>query len=441
MLESYLVEQNQHWRGIRYQAGVKRELLKNIRELLDIDHIIAISGVRRCGKSFLMKQIINLLTQRLVPPENILFINFDFPAFSGEAAEEILDTIMEAYRKLKQPEGKLYLFFDEIQTVSKWEIWLKYQYDLRKGDVKFFITGSNSALLSSDFASRLSGRIIEKQLYPFSFKEFLKFHRIETADRQNIILNRDKIMNRFDLYINYGAMPEIAEHNEIERKIDLLASYFNTVIYKDIASRFGIRDTLLLKDVALYLLGQFANPVNLKKLAEQFSATRDTVRDFIKYLEMSYFIFSVPKFSFSHKTQLMSQKKTFSVDNGFCAVLPFRFAPDKGRLLKHIVFIELKRRHSRVYYYKNRTECDFIIYDYGREAAAYQVCYELNDANRQREIKGLIAGCRQIKVDQGIILTYNQDEKITVNGVRISVIPVWEWLLTNRSETNQPINQ
>jgi len=429
MLESYLVEQNLHWIGQRYQTGVRRELLDDISQLIDTDHILAISGVRRCGKSFLMKQVINRLLDRSVAPENILMVNFDFPAFAGRPAEEILDKIIQEYRQLKQPQGKLYLFFDEIQTVPKWEIWLKYQYDLHKGNLKVLITGSNSALLLSDYAARLTGRLIEKQLYPFSFPEFLTFHGVEYNSSEVVILNAPTILNRLELYLSYGAMPEVVGQTASDTKVDLLSSYFNMIIYKDIASRFGIRDTLLLKDIALYLLGQFANPINLKKMSDQFATTRDTARDFIKYLEMSYFIFSLSKFSYSHKTQLLSQKKAFAVDNGFSAVLPMRFTADRGRLLEQIVFLELRRRRKHIFYHKNQRECDFLVYDYGKESAAYQVCYELNDNNRQREMLGLLNGCRELKIDKGTILTWNQEEDLDRNGVHISIIPVWKWLL------------
>jgi hypothetical protein len=440
MLESYLVEQNLHWMGRHYPTGVRRELLDDVIKLLDMDHILAISGVRRCGKSFLMKQIINRLLDQSVAPENILMVNFDFPAFAGRPAEEILDTITREYRRIKQPQGKLYLFFDEIQTLPKWEIWLKYQYDLHKGSMKFFLTGSNSALLSSDYAARLTGRLIEKQLFPFSFAEFLVFHGIDPRSPEELILNAETILNRFEHYLNYGAMPEVVEQAENRLKTDLLSTYFNTIIYKDIAGRFGVRDTMLLKDVALYLLGQFTNPINLKKLAEQFSISRDTGRDLIKFLEMSYFIFSLSKFSYSHRTQLLSQKKTFAVDNGFSALLPVRFTPDRGRLLEQVVYLELKRRHAQIFYYKNQRECDFLIYDYGREAAAFQVCHDLNENNQQREIQGLAVGCRELKIEHGTILTWNQEDELERNGIHISVIPVWKWLLTNRSETYQPTN-
>jgi len=429
MLENYLVEQNLHWMGRRYRSGVRRELLDDVVKLLDMDHILAISGVRRCGKSFLMKQIINLLLDQSVAPENILMVNFDFPAFAGRPAEEILDTVTREYRRIKQPQGKLYLFFDEIQTLPKWEIWLKYQYDLHKGSMKFFLTGSNSALLTSDYATRLTGRLIEKQLFPFSFAEFLVFHGIDPHSPEELILNAETILNRFECYLNYGAMPEVVEQAENVSKMDLLSTYFNTIIYKDIAGRFGVRDTMLLKDVALYLLGQFTNPVNLKRLADQFSISRDTGRDFIKFLEMSYFIFSLSKFSYSHKTQLLSQKKTFAVDNGFSAVLPVRFTPDRGRLLEQVVYLELKRRHSQIFYYKNQRECDFLIYDYGREAAAFQVCHDLNENNQQREIQGLTVGCRELKIEHGTILTWNREDELERNGIHITVVPVWKWLL------------
>ncbi len=428
-MKNFLVELNRHWSGEKFQAGTKRELLKAILDIVDLDQVIAITGIRRCGKSFLLKQIINQLLKNKIAPKNILFINFDYPAFIGQNAEDLLDEIMDQYFKLMEPEGNLYIFFDEIQNIPKWEIWIKYQYDLHKGKYKFFLTGSNNALLSSDFSSRLSGRIIEKHLFPFSFVEFLKHYHIKTDNELALSRNRIKILRHFDNFLNYGAMPEILNIKKTNIKIDLLSSYFNTVIYKDLAIRFNIRDVLLLKEFSLYLLGHTTNIVNLKKLANYFSMSRDLAREFIKYLEMSFFLYSVKKFSFSSKKQLLSQKKSFSIDNGFCSTLPFKFSPDQGMLLENLVFIELKRRYKEVFYIKETNECDFIVKDNQQNYLAIQVCYELNENNKKREIKGLITANSYFHTNINMILTYNQNDTFFYDGIQIDTIPIWEWML------------
>ncbi len=182
--EDYLLVQNTHWQGKPFAAGTPREALQRILPFLPLDHAIAITGIRRCGKSFLLKQMINHLLQHKVDPATILFVNLEAPPFSGKPAHEILDPLYDTFLKLKQPEGKHYLFLDEIQNLNQWEKWIKYQYDQNKGAIKFILTGSNSRMLSSEFASLLTGRVLEQALFPFSFREYLLHHQSLPRDRQ-----------------------------------------------------------------------------------------------------------------------------------------------------------------------------------------------------------------------------------------------------------------
>jgi len=429
MFEKYLYEQNLHWQDIKYEAGTERELLKTIMPLMEVDQIIAISGIRRCGKSYLLKQITNQLLVSGVLPENILFVNLELPEFAGEAASEVLGEVIKIYRKLKNPSGKVFLLLDEVQTLQKWEVWIKYNYDLYKGDIKFVITGSNSHLLSSEFATLLSGRVVEKTIYPFSFREMLHYYGINFQDAQNRSINRDEISHYFETFLNDGAMPEIFKTVQQDLKRELLSSYFNTIIYKDIVPRFSIRETTLIKDLSLYLLGQITSIVNINKLSEYFHSNRKTIREFINYCEQAFLINIVKKFDFSQKRQQLSLKKCFAIDNGFSNLVAFRFSQNKGKLLENVVFVELKRRYGNIYYQHNNAECDFIVYDMMREKLAVQVCYELNINNKDREIKGLIAGCKLIEAREGLLLTYDQNDRFIIEGIEIKIIPVCEWLL------------
>jgi len=431
-MKKYLYDQNLHWQEKKYESGVQRELLSEIKLVLDTDQIIAISGVRRCGKSFLLKQIINYLTETGVQSQNILFLNLEFPTYASENSNEILSQVFELYFRIQNPEGKLYIFLDEIQTINEWEKWLKYQYDQRKGKIKFFITGSNSQFLSSEFASRLSGRVIEKVLFPFSFSEVLDFHKISHSNMQEIYTQKEKILHYFDQYLEYGGMPELLPIELIETKRELLLSYFNTIIYKDVIPRFSIRSDKTVYRLALYLLSNSASLMNIKKMSEYLQIKkREQTRLFLDYLQQSYLNFILTKFDFSHKIQLLSQKKIYSIDTGFVNLLPLRFSANKGKLLENVVFLELKKRFDDVYYFRNDSgESDFIVHNQLKQIGAYQVCYELDESNRSREFKGLALGCKKINIKKGYIITFDQEDILQEKDIEIEMIPFWKWALS-----------
>ena len=429
MIETYLYEQNLQWQNKMFTTGTDRELLKELMSFIEVDHILAISGVRRCGKSYLMKQLVNQLVKSGIPSKNILFVNLELPALFGRSATEVLDEVWNTYQKINDPQGRVYLFLDEIQMLSGWETWIKYHYDLRKGMIKFIITGSNSQLLSSEFATLLSGRVIEKRLYPFSFRERLLQIGINFSDEQTRVLQKNRILREFERMIYEGGMPELFNIIDRDVKREVVSSYFDTIVYKDIVPRFSIRQSALLKDLAVYLTGQAASLVNLRKLADLFSSNRNIMKEFLYYLHYSLLLLLVEKFDFSPKKRELAFKKVYLMDNSFAAFVPLRFSPDRGILLENFVAVELLRRHSRVFYWKNKEECDFIIVGNGVPTQAIQVCFELNENNRDREIAGLLAVHRSIKTQRHIILTFTQKDEIQFKNIKIEVIPVYQWVL------------
>jgi len=431
MYEQYLVESNPHWREEKLNTGTKRHLLYETIPLLDVDHIIAITGIRRCGKSYFLRQIADYLLEQGVRPEQILFLNFEMPAFVGQKAYKVLDELFETYKKLKNPKGRLYLFFDEVQMLPEWETWIKYNYDLLKGKIKFFITGSNSHLLSSEFSTLLTGRIIQKALYPFSFSEVLTHRNIKWRNIEDQIINKVQIIRSFEDYLVNGGMPEILEIGNPELKREFLISYFNAIIYKDIIPRFSIREASLLNELAINLLSNTSNLININRTAKYYNANRKTIREFIRFLQMAFFIFMVPKFHFSIKTRELSLKKCYAADNGFVHYLPLQFSPNSGKLLENLVFLELKKRFEHVFYWRNSSECDFVAIDKSGQKNIFQVCYNLTPDNREREIKGLISVVSKYPESKGIILTFNDKDEIEEAGKKITVKPVYEWLIEN----------
>lgn len=429
MIEEYILTQNLHWQGKSLHAGTQREALKRVISFLPLDHTIAITGMRRCGKSFLLRQAINHLLQCNVKPENILFVNLEAPSFSGKPAHEILDKLYEIYHKLKQPGGRQYLFLDEVQNLQRWENWIKYQYDQNKGELKFILTGSNSHMLSSEFATLLTGRVLEQRLHPFSFREFLSHHNSLPLDRQSYVLQRPAIMRLLEEYMQFGGMPELLTIEDIESKRQLLISYFDAILYKDIIPRFSIREQALLNDLAVYLLGSSAELVNLTKVADRFRTTRNTIKEYIEYLEKAFLVTILQKFSYSHRTRLDSFKKCYAIDSGLANLLPIRFSPDRGKLLETLVCVELQRRYESVFYYRNQTECDFIVQDRDRVRNGIQVCYHLSPTNIERELAGLTEVKKLFGTQNNLLLTFEQETGLGEMPAEVSVRPVAEWLV------------
>ncbi len=427
IFEDYLLRQNTHWQGKPFQAGTRREALNRVISFLPLDQTIAITGIRRCGKSFLLKQTINHLLQQKTDPASILFVNLDAPPFTGKPAHEILDPIYETFLKLKQPRGRQFLLLDEVQNLPQWENWIKYQYDQNKGGLKFILTGSNSQMLSSELASRSTGRVVELALFPFSFREYLQYHDNLPLDRQVFLQQRPAIMHLLDLYLQYGGMPELLTVEESEARRALLISYFDAILYKDIIPRFSVREQGLLNDLAVLLVGASAEIVNLSRLATRFRTTRNTLREYIDYLEKAFLLSLLQKFSFSHQTRLDSFKKCFALDTGMANLLPILFSPDRGKLLETLVCTELRRRHDHVFYYRDKNECDFLVQDRAGEMQGIQVCYRLGKDNLAREIAGLTETKTNFQTGSSLLLVYEQESELTGTS-ELTIQPVAEWL-------------
>ena len=431
MFENLLYEQNIHWIGRKYNIGVEREILSKIEDLLNIDHIISISGVRRSGKSFLLRQIIHKILTLKVPKRNILVLNLETPDLINYRDDpKILDKIYDEYMNISNPEGRIFVLLDEIQFIKNWEVWVKNKYDTNKGNIKFIITGSNADLLSSELTTLLSGRVIEIKNYPFSFKEFLTSKGINFHSKHEIYLNRHKIKKLFDVYLKNGSMPEISTKTNDYVIKEILANYLYTIIFKDVVPRFSVRDLNTIEKVAIYAITNVSREFSYNRVAKFLNSSDTTVSEYIYYLSRSYLLFELKRISTSLKQQYTSIKKIYCVDTGFPSHIGFKFNEDKGRMLENLVFIELKRRGKEVYYHKGKKECDFIIKENLNIVQAVQVSQTLiNEETRKREVSGLVDALKTYNLKEGLILTEDEEDEFEEKGFRIKVMPVWKWLL------------
>ena len=396
----------------------------------DLLRILAIVGPRRAGKTYFMYQLVQSLLQdgRYVR-EDILFIDFEDFRLSGLNSEDI-DEVFSVFYQLtgKYPR---FLFFDEVQNLPNWSRVLRTLHNRRR--FKIIISGSNSKLLSREVATELRGRYNDILMLPFSFKEYLRYQEISFTPATFHTPARGKILAAFDRYIRHGGFPEVVmAPNEMERR-KLLQNYYKTIFYRDILERYNIKARYVLNALMTEFLETYSSIFSISKFEKtlrlnDLPGSKRTIANYLQYLEDAFFIIVNEKFSFSPRKRIMNPKKIYLSDTGF-ASLGRAFGENRGRALENVVAIELFRRNVEMYYFKEKNECDFIIKDGIKIICALQVCWEITQHNRKREIGGLIEACKALDLPSGVIMTYDQEEQIKENGIRISVLPVWKWLL------------
>jgi len=419
-MEQILLLQNPHWQGKTYAGLVPRQLEAKLQRTLPLKEVQVLLGVRRSGKSTLFKLLINFLMKEQ-EAGSILYLNLDDPFFV-----EICDDPAKMYHVVELAEklsGRKirYLFLDEVQNVSNWQKFVKSVYDAEIF-TKIFITGSNSSLLRGEYATLLAGRYVRDHVFPFSLDELLA-HR-GFADRLSRLGNKARLMGIIDDLLEYGGFPEVTRHESAELKREILLGYFDTILLKDCISQGKIRDVRTFKALALYLISNNGTLYSYSSLARAVGSNENTVKEFVHIMESSFLLKEITGFSFSLKTQNRGRKKTYLADNGLLANISFRFSGNKGKLLENLVFTELARQGAEIYFFNQAGvgECDFIIRKDG-ELTAIQVCYELHERNRPREIKGIRIAQDKLNIEKVFILTY--DQNLIVDDVQC--LPVWNY--------------
>jgi hypothetical protein len=379
--------------------GFQRGLIDELKYPLDSFALI-ISGIRRCGKSTLLHQYIVSNVK-----ETYIYLNFDSAKLYTFELEDF-ELIDEIANEIKAN----FLIFDEIQIIEGWELYVRQKLD---EGFNVVITGSNASLLSKELGTKLTGRHITKELFPFSYKEFCDFKKIETTS------------DSFTLFLNQGGFPLFLKLNDI----DLHLALIDDIIHRDIAVRYGIRDVKSLKHLLIFLATNVANLISATKIKQYISIkSTATVLEFFNYFEQSYLIQLMPKFSYSHKVQLVNPRKIYFIDNALMQSITPSFSKDMGRKLENTVFWELRRRNKTLYYFnENNKECDFVVCSNLEVEEVIQVCYDLNLDNQKREINGLLDAMNYFNLNIGTIITMNQEDVILQNGKRITVIPAFKY--------------
>jgi predicted AAA+ superfamily ATPase len=386
-------------------AGLMREALQELPGLSAFALIV--SGVRRCGKSTLLFQ---LLKEKY---PDALYLNFeDIRLYEFERKDFTrLDKVIASA-------GTKVLLFDEIQIVPGWERYVRQKLD---EGYSLVITGSNASLLSKELGTKLTGRQITKELFPFSYHEFNQFKKLKPS------------VDSLKQYLYTGGFPEFVKQGVDE----ILNHVFEDILIRDIAVRYGIRDVKTLQRLALYLVSNVGNLITANRLKSMFEVgSANTITEYLSYLEDSYLFQLVPKFSYSLRKQMVNPRKVYAIDTGMITVNSGSFTDDDGHKLENLVYLHLRRKYREIYYYSEKRECDFVVFSKGKAVAAVQVCLVLDPDNIDREIAGLLAALEELKLKAGSIITLGQADRYEKNGRVIDVIPCHELLLSQAPYTD-----
>lgn len=406
-LEAVLLDQEEAF--LRRDVGVPREV--DLDRYLGTSHIIVVSGIRRCGKSTLLRQFGERIGE-------FLYVNLDDERLFGFTLGDF-ETLMLAFHKLHP--GVRAMLVDEVQNVEHWERFVRRIHD---EGYKVILTGSNAQLLSSELGTRLTGRYLQVELFPFSFREYLHLKGVDPGKLTT--QKKAEILTHFDYYLQKGGFPEFLKTGDDE----LLGRTYEDILFRDIVGRFGIRDVKMFRQMARYLFSNFTKDASYHSLKNALGIkSAMSVRSYVRYMEEAYLVFELYNYNRSLKKQYAGTKKFYVADNGMRNAVSLRFSGDWGRMLENLVFLELKRRGSVLYFWREKEECDFILEEKGRLVEAIQCSCEIGEENRRREISGLVAAMDRWEIGSGTILTYNQEGELQAGkGRRVRLVPAWKWL-------------
>lgn len=382
------------------RLGMKRDVLPSIPAINGFATIV--TGVRRAGKSTVLDQWIERSN------EKVLAVHFDDLKLSSFATEDF----QHLYEILQDREMRT-LVLDEVQDVSGWERFVTGCLDRK---IKVLVTGPNAKLLSREFGTKLTGRHLNVEMFPFSYAEYLRY--TEAAPTAMTI----------DDYLNVGGFPAYVASRD--RRI--LTELFNDILYRDIVVRYALRDAAPIKSLATYLLGHVGSRISPSRLKDSIHVSSSaTVLEYFNYLEETYLIQRISLFASSPKASLSAPKKVYACDTGLVSAVEAVDNVNLGHKLENLVYLKIRDPEKTVNYFLNdsdETECDFIVENRDGSREAIQVAWALEDDNEAREVNGLKHAMDRFGLKESVIVTRDQQDVIREDGKTIRVLPAWKFL-------------
>lgn len=402
---------------------------RNVNIPVNLDIIVTIIGPRRSGKTYLLYDCIKKLEKNNVNKKRVLFLNFEDERL--EFRTNNLDLILQAYQEI-YPDVNMqdvYFFFDEIQNVNGWEKFIRRIYDTKSRHI--FITGSNSKLLSSEIATELRGRTLTFANYPLSFNEYLSFNNIEKKLHPQ--KNKSLIIHYANKFLIEGGFPDTINF-DAKNRINILQQYFNVMIFRDIIERYNVSGTETLKFFIKKIFAGVTSPFSVNKTYHDlkslgYKVSNKYLYEYLAYSNTVFLTQAVNKFDFSEIKQEKSDKKIYIIDNGLLAAIEFSVSQNYGKLLENLVAIELLKADKEIFYFKGNYECDFIVKK-ENSFLPMQVSYNIDEKNtKERELRGLYEACEYLNIKNGIIASFDTEEKLSYRNIDVEVIPFYKYFL------------
>lgn len=394
-LAQILQTQNQSFR--EKATGIARDQLNAIVHQVGFASVI--TGVRRCGKSTVLLQILQQ------SKTNVQFVNFEDIRLSGFEINDF-NRLLEIFEDQKTET----ILLDEIQLIPNWEGMVRTCLD---SNLNVYVTGSNASMLSSELGTKLTGRHLSTELFPFSYSEFLRFKKQENS-RQTLAE-----------YMQDGGFPDFLKTQNGQ----ILRQLLDDVIVRDITVRYGVRDITALRQLCVYLISNIGKPVAATKLKGMFGINAiSTILEYFSHFEKSYLLQFLPKFSYSLKAQIRNPKKVYCIDLGLFSHTSIVFTEEMGRRLENTIYLHLRRSTKEIYYFQESKKCDFVVFKNGVVDSVVQVCYQIDDFNKEREFQGLEAAMRFFKLKTGYILTMDQRDQFENSEGKVEILPAWEYM-------------
>jgi predicted AAA+ superfamily ATPase len=404
----------------------QKEVFNHQKHLIDRDidyeryiltgQVVIVSGIRRCGKSSLLY----LFRERMkLDDARYCYFNFDDERIIRETG--VLEQVYHLHLELYGTEPVMFL--DEVQNIDGWEKFINRMYE--RG-IKVFVTGSNARLLSSEISTSLTGRNLVLALFPFSFSEYLRYTG-SSYDPERLSATRKALLIKdFNQYMATGGFPLLVKEQDLE----LIHSYFQDILYRDIVSRYRLSQVDELRQIGLYFasnIGKLFSYSTLQAISGVKSPS--SIKEYLEYYRQSWLFFYLKKFDYSVSKQIMNPKKVYAVDPAIANRLGMNFSANRGRVLENIVFLELLRQGHEIYFHAGKHECDFLVKEGIRITRAIQVTWELHAENRERELGGLAEAMQVHQLDHGLLITPDEEAELDHHGSHIMMVPCWKWLL------------